>query len=108
MACFCPAFSPHSLLRGPALLPYAFIVPHVASGACRGRTGWTCDGPPGTGCLTTGDQILQRLGFEDDSLWLPFVGLTCLTVFYNTLGYMLLRFKKPRYLSLAPTPKKTA
>jgi hypothetical protein len=47
-----------------------------------------------------------RLSIDGHQLWEPFLGLSCLIVGYNTLGYTLLRFKTPRLLPLTPAPKK--
>lgn len=72
-----------------------------------GRTGWTCEPVPGTttdaavcknACITTGDQILDRLGFGGNELWQGFLGLGCLIVGFNFIGYVLLRRSKPKYL----------
>jgi ABC-type multidrug transport system ATPase subunit/ABC-type multidrug transport system permease subunit len=72
----------------------------------KGRDGWTeCSNTATNGtCLEytslDGDQILERLNFNPSQLWLSFVGLAALTGFYNTLGYILLRRSKPRFLPL--------
>ena len=56
----------------------------------QGRTGWSCGSTPDTnssssnsGCMTTGDEILDRLGFGGNHLWEAFLGLIALTVAYN-------------------------
>jgi hypothetical protein len=46
-----------------------------------------------------------RLGFENMHLWEAYMGLGCLIFAYNALGYFLLRFKKPKFLPLAPSKK---
>ncbi|EFN55090.1 hypothetical protein CHLNCDRAFT_134988 [Chlorella variabilis] len=66
-----------------------------------GRTGWETNGIP-----ITGDQILTQLDFDGNHLWQAFMGLLLLVFGFNVLGYLLLRFTKPRYLPLANSPAK--
>lgn len=42
-----------------------------------------------------------RLGFDPSGLWVAYTGLAGLMIGYNVLGYLLLRFLKPRYLPLS-------
>lgn len=65
-----------------------------------GRTGWGVQGQ------ISGDQVLDGLGFGSNHLWQTFLGLSLLIVGFNLLGYLLLRFTKPRYLPLANPPAK--
>ena len=48
----------------------------------------------------------RRLNFGSNNLWEAYVGLACLVFGYNALGYLLLRFKKPKYLPLVPAAAK--
>ena len=77
-----------------------------------GRSGFKCppNPTPADGCVVSGDQVLDQLGFNADQLWLAFVGLIALIIGYNGLGYILLRRSKPRYLPLSARTagKKTA
>jgi len=68
-----------------------------------GRTGWQeCpDGSLGQCIPVTGDQILNKAGFNPGELWLAFVGLLALIIGYNFVGYVLLRRSKPKFLPLA-------
>lgn len=50
--------------------------------------------------------LVRRLSIEGNQLWQPFLGLSCLIVGYNTLGYALLRFKTPKLLPLTPSPRR--
>ena len=69
-----------------------------------GRAVWKCPASCGNAvsedCVLTGDTILATLHFNPDDLWLAFVGLIALILFYNGIGYILLRRSKPKYLSL--------
>lgn len=51
--------------------------------------------------------VPRRLGFADNGLWEAFVGLSCLTVGYNFVGYLVLRFSKQRFLPLTAAKKRT-
>ena len=44
-------------------------------------------------------------GFGSTPFYEPFVGLLGLVIFYNVLGYSLLRFTKPKYLPLTLAKK---
>ena len=78
-----------------------------------GRTGWeTCLNIVNGTCIatveTSGDEVLARLGFDPDHLWLAFVVLIGLMVFYNSMGYLFLRLSKPKTMPIAnERPKKT-
>lgn len=88
-------------------LYYAFLGLSINNFA--GRTGWTCDGPPGATCLITGDEILtQRLNFNPGDMWVAWLGLGLLIFGYNAVGYLLLKYKKERYLPLTPAKPKAA
>lgn len=64
--------------------------------------------------MPTADSLLTlnppyRLGFEDKGMWVPFVGLACLTLGFNLAGYAVLRFTKQKFLPLTgSTAKKRA
>lgn len=75
-----------------------------------GRTGWNdCLQTINSTCIEykeiAGDQILERLGFNPDHLWLSFVALIGLLIFYNFMGYFFLRLSKPRTMPLTAIKK---
>lgn len=75
-----------------------------------GRTGWDdCLQTINSTCIEykeiAGDQILERLGFNPDHLWLSFVALIGLLIFYNFMGYFFLRLSKPRTMPLTAIKK---
>ncbi|KAI7840285.1 hypothetical protein COHA_006067 [Chlorella ohadii] len=76
----------------------------------RGQSEWSCTTPATPDCTArSGDAILTRLGFEDKGMWVPFVGLACLTLGFNLAGYAVLRFTKQKFLPLTgSTAKKRA
>ncbi|GAB4813264.1 hypothetical protein N2152v2_000310 [Parachlorella kessleri] len=47
-----------------------------------------------------------RLNFGGNYLWQPFLGLSMLVLGFNAIGYLVLRFTKPRLLPLTPAPPK--
>ena len=49
---------------------------------------------------------MRRLGYEDKQMWEPFVGLACLCLGYNLVGYAVLRFSKQKFLPLAASAAK--
>lgn len=69
-----------------------------------GRTGWLVPLPGSNDTsfkeVETGDQILNRIGFNPNDLWLSFVALLGLLLFYNFMGYFFLRLSKPKTMSL--------
>ncbi|KAL4425753.1 hypothetical protein ABPG75_009769 [Micractinium tetrahymenae] len=71
-----------------------------------GRTGWTCASPQDPTCTITGDQIIDKLGFGDKPRWEAYVGLSCLILGYNMVGYAVLRFSKQKFLPLSPAAGK--
>ena len=89
-------------IRYLSYLYYAFM--GLVINDFEGRTGWTCSNNS-TGCITTGDEIVDRLGFGSNELWQAFLGLGALIVFYNALGYLFLRITKPKYLPLTKAKK---
>ena len=50
--------------------------------------------------------VYCRLNFENDHLWQPFLGLSLLVLGFNAIGYLVLRFTRPRLLPLTPAPAK--
>jgi ABC-type multidrug transport system ATPase subunit/ABC-type multidrug transport system permease subunit len=94
----------------PAVLRWIRYISHLywafmafAINDFSGREGWGCPNSIPPPCSVSGDQILAQLGFSGNHLWQGFVGLLGLALGYNTLGYLLLRFTKPRYLPLTST-----
>jgi hypothetical protein len=74
-----------------------------------GRYGWACEQPGSVPPeCKTGDQIIESLGFNPSELWLGFVGLFSLLVGFNSIGYVLLRRSKPKFMPLTEVahPKK--
>ena len=73
----------------------------TAQPACKSSTyicGSQCEK---VSCLCAGDQILDdQLSFGGRHLWEPFLGLLVLILLYNFIGYLGLRFGKPKYLPL--------
>lgn len=70
-----------------------------------GRTGWrtcasTIDGQCVKYTTVTGDEILEKLGFNPSQLWLSFVALVSLLAFYNAMGYIFLRRSKQKTMPL--------
>ena len=54
-----------------------------------------------SGCYSNGEQILELLSMNNFSLWDPIRNLLCLFAFYHCLAYLLLRFKKTRYMQVS-------
>ena len=76
-----------------------------------GRDGWeTCVSTVNGTCVSTveqtGDDVLDRLGFNANDLWLAFVVLIGLLVFYNSMGYVFLRLSKPKTMPVVENKKK--
>jgi hypothetical protein len=57
-------------------------------------------------CLIAYPPPACRLNFEGNELWEAFLGLALLVFGYNLVGFLVLRFTKPRFLPLTPAPAK--
>jgi len=72
-----------------------------------GEEFWGDLGQPG--CLSTGEEVIRNLSFENYSVWEGIVIVLALMACFNLIAYMLLRFKKNKYLKLeAPNPDSAA
>ncbi|KAK9828718.1 hypothetical protein WJX72_001697 [[Myrmecia] bisecta] len=91
-----------------SFLYWAFIA--LATNEFRGACCWSCDAGPNApsqgGCLHNGDQILNRLSFGGYRTWEGVLGLVGMILLYNCIGYLNLRFTKPRYQPLHALKKR--
>jgi len=70
---------------------------------------FTCQVTPGTassgttGCKDTGDEVIDSLSFQDDSVVRSAVILCAFIVVFQFFAYVALRRNKPRYINPKPT-----
>jgi len=85
--------------------PRTSLIKHAFEGACVSEFEGQCfetDGSAGTSDATTGEDVLQRLAFQGDSVGATVMNQGRIMLFYWWITYCVLRAKKQRYVQLRP------
>lgn len=62
-----------------------------------------CRDPQNEGCVPTGEAVIKRLGFAEDSFGKSLGVLLGMIAFLQISGYVILRVKRPRYVNPKPS-----